>query len=104
MNVPEVVPNEPVVKTPPVVVIIGRPDVPPIAPALVILPWVWDVAAKAPVKASVPVVDGNVIVIELEVALFVCKVVVADVPDTPFNLKDFPVEPSEAAIKTPSKP
>ena len=42
---PAVVLNVPVVKTPLVVVMIGSPLVDPIAPALVMLPWMWVLVA-----------------------------------------------------------
>ena len=40
-NVPPAAPKELVVRTPPVVVMIGRFAVLPIAPPLVIFPWLW---------------------------------------------------------------
>jgi hypothetical protein len=46
-NVPAVVPNAPVVNTPEVVVMTGKPDVEPIAPAFVRLPWLCEVGVLA---------------------------------------------------------
>ena len=58
-KVPEVVPNEPTVSTPEVVVMIGRPLVEPIAPALVMLPCEWFALALISTTEPSPFLVNN---------------------------------------------